>query len=329
MAHARKPVALQKFGKPAVLTRMLGWSILAFLAAFLINNALNVGFDYPTASSLLSGNGGMVSAIVYAVAVASAILLVLASRDVALRWDALRIHRFNLYIIRVCFWSVLIVGIADSTIAVLRVEKILPYFMDEDTVRSMGLSRYVGANIHLPLVGLSFIIAFFSRTLGFTWLTLMIVGAELLIVISRFVFSYEQAFMGDLVRYWYAALFLFASAFTLFEEGHVRVDVLYAGFKDETRGFVNAIGTLLLGMSTSWIILLVGFNGKQSIINAPVLSFEMTQTGGAGMFVKYQMAAFLAIFAATMLIQFVSYFFEAVADYRNEPGKRQITPVAH
>ena len=58
------------------------------------------------------------------------------------------------------------------------------------------------------------------------------VAAELLIVISRFIFSYEQAFMADLVRFWYGALFLFASAYTLLEEGHVRVDVLYAAFKD-------------------------------------------------------------------------------------------------
>ena len=34
--------------------------------------------------------------------------------------------------------------------------------------------------------------------------------------------------MGDLVRYWYAALFLFASAYTLYQNGHVRVDVFYA-----------------------------------------------------------------------------------------------------
>ena len=40
------------------------------------------------------------------------------------------------------------------------------------------------------------------------------------------------------------------------------------------------------------------------------------------MFVKYQMAAYLGIFAITMLIQFVSYFFESVADYRAEPGER-------
>jgi len=37
------------------------------------------------------------------------------------------------------------------------------------------------------------------------------------------------------------------------------------------------------------------------------------------MFIKYQMAGFLAIFAITMLIQFISYYFKSIADYRNEP----------
>ena len=38
--------------------------------------------------------------------------------------------------------------------------------------------------------------------------------------------------MGDLVRYWYAGLFLFASAYTLFEDGHVRVDVFYTNYPE-------------------------------------------------------------------------------------------------
>ena len=82
-------------------------------------------------------------------------------------------------------------------------------------------------------------------------------------------------------------------------------------------------------MSTVWVILSIGFNGKASIINSPVANFEITQSGGVGMFIKYQMAAFLGIFAITMLIQFVSYFLEAVADMRDEPGHREIAPVAH
>jgi TRAP-type mannitol/chloroaromatic compound transport system permease small subunit len=174
-----------------------------------------------------------------------------------------------------------------------------------------------------------FIAAFFSRTLGFTWLALLIVAAELLIVISRFVFSYEQALMADLVRYWYAALFLFASAYTLLDEGHVRVDVLYAGMKNTTQGFVNAIGSIFLGMTTAWVIIFIGFNGKQSIINSPFVNFEVSQAGTAGMYTKYQMAGFLGVFAITMLIQFISYLFEAVADIRSEPGRREATPISH
>ena len=99
------------------------------------------------------------------------------------------------------------------------------------------------------------VIAAFTRTLGFVWLSLLIVVAELAIVITRFVFSYEQAFMGDLVRFWYGALFLFASAYTLLEEGHVRVDVFYTNFAAKKKGLVNAFGSILLGLSFSWTII--------------------------------------------------------------------------
>ena len=57
------------------------------------------------------------------------------------------------------------------------------------------------------------------------------------------------------------------------------------------------------------------------MINMPIVNFEVSQSG-YGLYVKYLMASFLAVFAITMIIQFVSYFFAAVADYREEPGKQ-------
>jgi TRAP-type mannitol/chloroaromatic compound transport system permease small subunit len=134
----------------------------------------------------------------------------------------------------------------------------------------------------------------------------MVVLAEFLIVIARFIFSYEQTFMGDLVRFWYAALFLLASAQTLVEEGHVRVDVLYAGLTDKTKAKINMMGSLLLGIPLCWVIMWRGLSGKTSLINSPMLNFE-TSMSGYGMYVKYLMAAFLLMFALTMLIQFSSY----------------------
>lgn len=325
MTELHDQTEIPRHGRPAILARLFGWISLTVLAAFLVNNLLVVYFDFPGIGALgQEGAGGAwVQAGLYLVAVVLGAGFVLTTQDRALRWDAHRIHQFNTYLIRALFWSVFLVGIVDATLAFLRVESLIEPLWGAEAARSMARANWVGPWIHAPLIVAGFVIALFTRTLGFTWLALLIVAAELLIVISRFVFSYEQTLMGDLVRYWYAALFLFASAYTLFDEGHVRVDILYAGFGRSQKGFINAFGTILLGMTTTWVILAVALGGRNSIVNAPLANFEVSQAGPFGMFIKYQMAAFIALFAITMLIEFVSYFFEAVADRRDEPGHRE------
>jgi TRAP-type mannitol/chloroaromatic compound transport system permease small subunit len=255
--------------------------------------------------------------------------MVMRDPNRSLRRDANSISNFNAYFVRGCFFSVLFIGLADATIAWIRVESLLPVLFNEYLASALLRANFVGPVVHGPLLLLGFVTALFTRTLGFIWLSLMIVGAELLIVISRFVFSYEQSLMGDLVRYWYAALFLFASAYTLLEEGHVRVDIAYAGMSQRNKARVNAYGALFLGMVTATTIFLICLWSKQSIVTSPVLNFEVSQTGTAGMYTKYQMAAFLLIFAITMQFQFVSQFFDAVADMKNEPGKRSPEPISH
>jgi len=123
--------------------------------------------------------------------------------------------------------------------------------------------------------------------------------------------------MGDLVRFWYAALFLFASAYTLLQEGHVRVDIFYSGMRSSRKGFVNSFGAVFFGMTLCWTIIVI------------VANFEVSQSG-FGMYTKYWMAGFLGVFAITMLLQFVSQFLESVADARHQPGARVVaTEVAH
>jgi TRAP-type mannitol/chloroaromatic compound transport system permease small subunit len=206
-------------------------------------------------------------------------------------------------------------------ISAIRAEDMLGTLFGDQLAVDLGRSNFRGMWVHVPALLIGVAIASVTRTLGFFWLALLVVVAELLIVFSRFVFSYEQPYMADLVRFWYAALFLFASAYTLLEDGHVRVDVLYAGFRRRGRGRVNALGSVLLGMTLCWSILFVGMWTKSSIIVSPILVFETTQTG-FGMYVKYFMAGFLGVFGVSMMLQFVSYMFESVADWRDEPGGR-------
>ena len=323
-------MALPREGAPAPVVRVFGWASLFVLGAFLINNVLTVGYGFPGVLGALAGNAmAFVQLALYAIALGLAVFVVGRRSDISLRWDAQTITRFNAYLIRAAFFGVFFVGLADTFVAFLRVERMMEVVFSEAVAKSITQARDLAVYVHVPLMLLGMVIALFVRTLGFTWLALLIVAAELAIVISRFVFSYEQTFMGDLVRYWYAALFLFASAYTLIDEGHVRVDVLYAGFARRTKGKVNAFGAIMFGMTTCWVIIAMGFAGKASIINSPVLNFEVSQAGPTGLYTKYQMAAFIGFFAITMLIQFVAYLFEAVADLREEPGRVEPSEPTH
>ncbi|MCX2725294.1 TRAP transporter small permease subunit [Roseibium salinum] len=312
----------------ARIFRLFGWIVLAIMTAFLLNNYLTYWQDLPGIGPVFGarGNGSLpilwswLQLGLYALLILAAIAYVLKNSS-TLREDSVRISNINVYLIRAAFFAVLIVGLVDSAISFLRIEGFLPALTGEQLANDLGRAQFRGPYVHMPLIVLSLVIAAFTRTLGFTWLALLVVGAELLIVIGRFVFSYEQAFLADLVRFWYAALFLFASAYTLLEEGHVRVDVFYAGMQAKTKGYVNAVGSVILGMSLCAVVLFIGFGGKQSIINSPILAYETTQAG-FGLYVKYLMAGFLGVFAVSMLIQFVSYFLDAVADIRGEPGGR-------
>ncbi len=329
-SHGQRPWTVQ--------FRMLGWISVALTFAYTINNFLSFWLDWPGVLAFLSGVGvvsdsaakpaegaaftlGALQFLVYVIAVALAAGFAARTPDRSLRDDSARMIAIVNYIIRAAFWAVLLIGLADAVISFMRVENLLEVTVGADLATELGRSRFRGPFVHTPLLILSLLIAARSRTLGFHWLALLVVASELFIVLTRFVFSYEQAFQGDLVRFWYGALFLFASAYTLFEDGHVRVDVVYAGLSEETKGLINAIGCVLLGITMCWTIMIFGMWSKSSIINSALLAYEVSQSG-FGMYVKYWMAGFLAIFAVTMNIQFTGYALESIADYRSEPGKR-------
>ena len=230
-----------------------------------------------------------------------------------LRDDADLLDWISAYIIRAAFWAVLIVGLTDAVLSFLRVEGFHKVLFGENAGAAIALPSARGLYVHIPLMILAALIALRDKSVSLVWLALLVVVAEFLIVIARFIYGYEQTFMGDLVRFWYAALFLFASAYTLKEDGHVRVDVFYAGLKRKTKSTLNIIGIVFFGLPLCWLILARGMWGKSSLINSPMLNFE-TSMSGFGMYVKYLMAAFLIIFALSMIFQFTAYLLNSMAD---------------
>ena len=310
----------------SLVIRVFSYSILATTFVFLINNVLTVWFDWPGVKNLFSHYGlfgfkklskplsdsvlnfAFLQLFFYLISVLLAIFYVNRSIKQTLTVDSEILNKFTAYIIRSSFWAVLIVGIADLIISFLVVEKLVEPLFGEYLKIKLVVPAFRITFVHFPLILLSFVVGYFTRSVGFIWLAVLVVASEFFIVLSRFIFEYEQAFQGDLVRFWYSALYLFASAYALIHEGHVRVDVLYTGFSERKKAWTNSIGSLILGIPLCLIVLFLGMGGKASIINGPVISFEITQQGSNGLYLLYLMAVYLAVFAVSMLIQFTSYF---------------------
>ena len=310
----------------SIIIRIFSYSILATTFVFLFNNVLTVWFDWPGVKSLFSHYGlfgfkklskpledtvltfAYLQLFFYLASILFSIFYVNRSIKQTLTADSEILNKFTAYIIRSSFWAVLIVGIADLLISFLVVEKLVEPLFGEYLKIKLVVPAFRITFVHFPLILLSFVVGYFTRSVGFIWLAVLVVGSEFFIVLSRFIFEYEQAFQGDLVRFWYSALYLFASAYALIHEGHVRVDVLYTGFSERKKAWTNSIGSLILGIPLCLIVLFLGMGGKASIINGPVISFEITQQGSNGLYLLYLMAIYLAVFAVSMLIQFTSYF---------------------
>ena len=296
--------------------------VSAFLgAAFVANNFLTYIFGLPglfgTLSmigipffdtggqnyGLLQGFLGIFQTLSYLTAFIAPIFIL--RRQTGARDDNL-LNNWSEVIVSAAFWSVMLIGIVDAAISFVRIEDFLPHLVGDELALSLGKPAFRGTYVHIPLLFLGALIALYRRGIDFIWLALLIVLGELLIVITRFIFSYEQAFMGDLVRFWYAGLFLFSSAYTLIHEGHVRVDVLYANFSERRKAYTNIYGSFLLGIPLCWVVLIRGCWNETSPFNLALLNFEVTQQG-FGMYVKYLMSGFLIVFALSMLFQFSSY----------------------
>lgn len=198
------------------LLRVFSWLMVSLTLLFLVNNYLIFWRGWPGLWNFFAHHEwfgisplrtplneenqmlGWTQTIALILIIILNLLFVIKTPKRKLGEDSVILNRFAAYLTRSFFWAVFIVGCFDIVISFLRVEDFLePLFGDVIAVE-LGRSVFRGTYIHYPIVVLSFVIAYFVRGLGFTWLALLVVVAEFQIVISRFVYSYEQAFMGDL-----------------------------------------------------------------------------------------------------------------------------------
>ncbi len=114
-----------------------------------------------------------------------------------------------------------------------------------------------------------------TKILGiFLFLVMLLMTANVFYdVVMRYVFSHGSIAMQEMEWHLFSVLILFGVSYSLMEDAHVRVDILYDGWSVRTKAWVNMMGAVVFILPIS---LLVATNSVEFVLEA----FESGEISG-------------------------------------------------
>jgi TRAP-type mannitol/chloroaromatic compound transport system permease small subunit len=130
------------------------------------------------------------------------------------------------------------------------------------------------------------------------WLALAVVAIQFLVVVLRYLFGVGSIWLQESILYSHAALFLLAAAWTLQNDGHVRVDIFYSTASPRAKARVDLIGAL---------VLLIPFAGAILYFSWPYVArswaiFEGSRES-SGLPLVFLLKTLIPVFAAMLILQ--------------------------
>jgi TRAP-type mannitol/chloroaromatic compound transport system permease small subunit len=158
----------------------------------------------------------------------------------------------------------------------------------------------------------------FTGTIGraVMWCTLFVVLVQFAVVLMRYVLGIGSLWLSESIIYGHAALFMLAAAWTLRENGHVRVDIFYAEAAPRRKALVDLIGALLLLMPFA---LVLAWLSLPYVARSWVILERSRETSGLP--AVFLLKTLIPLFALTMALQGVSQAIRAVEVLRTSDDR--------
>lgn len=152
-----------------------------------------------------------------------------------------------------------------------------------------------------------------SNRLGrtFSWLTLTMVTVMAVIVVLRYVFQIGSIALQESVIYINALIFTFGVAYTLKEQGHVRVDILYSRLNEKRRAWIDLFGCLLFLVPSACFIIWISWDYV-------AVSWRIREGSAesSGLPFVYLLKLAILVFPALLLLQGISEIAKMVSIIR-------------
>lgn len=153
-----------------------------------------------------------------------------------------------------------------------------------------------------------------------SWLALIMVLLQLIIVTMRYVFGLGSVMMQEAMIYMHASLFLSAAGYTLFHDDHIRCDIFYRDASRSKQALIDIAGVtvFLLPMCVTivWISL-------PYVINAWAI-LEGSSEGRLGLPFVFLLKTLIPVFAILLGLQGLSMAMRSWLRFLGDYNQREV-----
>ena len=145
------------------------------------------------------------------------------------------------------------------------------------------------------------------------WLTLAMVLVTFVVVVLRYVFDIGFIWVQESVIWMHAVVFMMGAAYTLREDGHVRVDVFYRNMSARRQAWVDLIGVLVFLLP---LCLFLAWNSIDFVMQSWRIGESSREPGGLPFPFFPMLKTVILLMPLTVALQGVSLFLRSLATIR-------------
>ena len=147
------------------------------------------------------------------------------------------------------------------------------------------------------------------------WLTLAMGLITFTVVVQRYLFNSCSIALHESIIYLHAFVFMLGAAWTLKEDGHVRVDIFYGKMQPRTRAWINLLGSLLLLLPVCVFIL---YSSLGYVAQSWSIREGSQETGGLD--AVYLLKTAIPVMAGLLLLQGCATVLKSILAIRGNSG---------
>lgn len=165
----------------------------------------------------------------------------------------------------------------------------------------------------MPLQKFSALIDRVMEAMGRTsaWFTLALVLVTVLIVLMRYAFRTGSISLQESIIYLNAMIFVFGAAYTLKEQGHVRVDIFYRKLSIRGQALIDCLGYVLFLIPAMLYIIYASWDYV-------AVSWQIREGSAetSGLPYVYLLKSSIIVLPALLLVQGISELCKALLKFR-------------